>query len=279
MGAAMFGTVPLFSIALLNSGLEPEAVAFWRFATIAVLLAPTLIGMREGLRPLLWAVGGGAAMGLGWIGYVAALQHMPVAEASLLYMTYPFFAIAIATLIFQERTRIAHLVAAGLVLIAAATAWPATGAGGVPLSAVGLALLAPAAYGLILNIVSHRLKDLAPLRAVAAIGLGSALAIFPLLLCQPVEAVIPQQPSALAWMLGFSLVTALLPQTLYVLCAPHVGPARTAIAGSFELPSMFTIAVLAFGETITPAQIVSAALIVAAITIGAVNHPGKPAPR
>ena len=69
------------------------------------------------------------------------------------------------------------------------------------------------------------------------------------------------------------LATALVPQLLYTACSPVIGTARTAIAGSVELPVMFAIGWLAFDETLRPVQIVACAMVLGAILLTPARQP------
>jgi drug/metabolite transporter (DMT)-like permease len=42
-------------------------------------------------------------MGVGWVGYVRAVEIAPVSTAGILYMTYPVFTLLIAWLVFGDR--------------------------------------------------------------------------------------------------------------------------------------------------------------------------------
>ncbi len=57
------------------------------------------------------------------------------------------------------------------------------------------------------------------------------------------------------------------PQLIYSTFAPMIGSAKAAIVGSVELPTMFIVGWLAFGEQITPLQFLSGALVVTAIAM------------
>jgi drug/metabolite transporter (DMT)-like permease len=67
--------------------------------------------------------------------------------------------------------------------------------------------------------------------------------------------------------IGIGLGTALIPQLVYTVCSPRVGTARTAMAGSIELPVMFLIGWLAYGEALHPAQAAACALVLGAIAL------------
>lgn len=266
-GAILFGLTAYFGRALGEAGLAGPAIAAWRFGLAAVVLLPVLAlsSIRRG--EVLWALGGGALLGLGWIGYVEALRVLPVAEVAVLFMTYPFFTILFAAVIFRERPRGRSLVAAAIVLVAAAIATEPERIAAGP--AILFALAAPAAYGLLLNILARKLGGAPPLAAVASVALGALLGVAPLLPGVPVGALLPSSPSVWAGVLAAGVLTALLPQLLYVRFAPRVGAVRAAIAGSAELPAQVMCGVVAFGEPLTLSVAAAIALVLVAILVGA----------
>jgi drug/metabolite transporter (DMT)-like permease len=67
--------------------------------------------------------------------------------------------------------------------------------------------------------------------------------------------------------LGISLLAGLIPNILFSVAAPVIGSARAAMAGSMELPTMFVVGWLAFGEEINFLTAFAGALVLAAILI------------
>ena len=74
------------------------------------------------------------------------------------------------------------------------------------------------------------------------------------------------------------LGTALLPQFLYVISAPRIGPFRTAVAGSVELPCMVLLGLWLFDENPTPSEMLACALLVCASLLVAVSRQPKGQP-
>ena len=109
-----FGVVPYFSRGLSDQGIAPQAIAFFRYVITAVVLLPVLFGNLAAWRELLWGMAAGAAMGLGWSGYAAALKVAPASTVGVLYMTYPVFTVLISWLIFKDRITRRALIAAGM---------------------------------------------------------------------------------------------------------------------------------------------------------------------
>ena len=81
------------------------------------------------------------------------------------------------------------------------------------------------------------------------------------------QQIIPATSDALYLAIGIALCTATIPQLIYSTFAPKIGSAKAAIAGSVELPTMFIVGWLAFGEQITSLQLLSGVLVVTAIAM------------
>lgn len=266
-----FGLVPYFARTLTAEGMAAHAIAFFRYAFAAVVLLPFVWRARAKWRALVWGLVAGLGMGLGWIGYVRAVEIVPVSTAGILYMTYPVFTLMIAWLVFGDRPWPRAIVAALMILVAAAlaTSPEAVTPGQIP--ALLLSLSAPLGFGFGINVLVHKLTILDPLARLASASLGSVLGLLPLMAATPAAALFPG--SAPGWWLvaGIAFGSAFIPQLLYTVAAPVIGTARTAIAGSFELPTMFLIGWFAFGEPVGFLQWVACAIVISAIAL----TPGK----
>lgn len=271
VGASMaFGFVPYFARGLTDAGLAPFAVAFYRYFLVAALFFPLML--RALWNPVtrgaaLWGLGAGVVMGIGWVGYVRALQEVPVGTAGVIYMSYPVFTLVVAWGVFADRPSGRAMLAAGLILIAALVAGGAEAMGPAPLRPLILALAAPFGFGVGIAVLVHRLTVLQPLARLTVVCCGSVLGLLPLVLTVPADQVIP--PNRDAWLLvgGIALITALVPQLVYCVCSPMVGAARTAMAGAVELPMMFALGWVAYGEHLGTAQWVAGALVLGAIIL------------
>ncbi len=262
-----FGFVPYFSRGLTDQGLAPYAVAFYRYILAAIILLPAILKYRANWREIVWGMVAGAVMGLGWVGYVTALESVPASTVGVLYMTYPVFTIVIAWVLFGDHPTRRSLVAAGLIVIGAIIAGsPAS----VPLDQIPtllVSLAAPFGFGFGICVLVHRLSRIAPLARIASVSLGSVIGLAPLILTSEVGEVLPKGGSDWFLIVGIGLVTALIPQLIYTVCSPIIGATRTAVVGSIELPTMFAVGMLAFGEVITAAQAIACALVLGAIAM------------
>lgn len=262
-----FGFVPYFSRGLTDQGLAPYAVAFYRYILAAIVLLPALLKHRSKWREIVWGMGAGAVMGLGWVGYVTALETVPASTVGVLYMTYPVFTIVIAWALFGDQPTRRSLVAAGLIVFAAAIAGSPASVPPDQIPTLLVSLAAPFGFGFGICVLVHRLSRIAPLARIASISLGSVIGLAPLILSSEVVELLPKGGNDWFLIVGIGLVTALIPQLIYTVCSPVIGATRTAVIGSVELPTMFAVGALAFGEVITGAQAVACVLVLGAIAL------------
>ena len=262
-----FGLVPYFSRGLTEQGVAPYAVAFYRYIVAAIVLFPILIMHRKVWREITWGLSAGAVMGLGWIGYVTAVEKLPASTVGVLYMTYPVFTLVIAWALFADAPTRRAVLASGLIVVAAIIAGsPAS----VPIEHVPMLLMslaAPFGFGFGICVLVHRLSRIAPLARIASVSFGSILGLAPLIVSSEVVDLLPRERSDWLLIAGIGLVTALVPQLIYTVCSPVIGASQTAVVGSVELPTMFAVGLIAFGEAITAPQAIGCALVLGAIVI------------
>lgn len=267
LAAIGFGVVPYFAKSLTDAGMAAPAVAFSRFVIAAVLLLPFLALRRQDRVTTVWGVFAGAAMGLGWIGYVKSLAVVPVSTAGILYMTYPMFTLLVGWIGFGDRPGKRSSFAALLILAAAFIALSPALVGAAAIPSLLLALTAPLTFGIAINVLTRKLIALQPLSRLASVSLGSVLGLLPIVVTFEAAQLLPSGPAQWWQIGGIAVLSAMIPQLLYTVNAPKIGAARAAMVGSVELPTMILIGWLAFGESIGLMLLVAVALIIGAIVI------------
>lgn len=265
MSCFCFGTIPYFAKILIDSGMASYSIAFYRYGLSAVMLMPLLWVPREQLKTLAWGLLSGVSVGLGWIGFVYALRTVPVSTVGVLYMTYPVFTLLIGWIWFRDVPSKSAMTAALIVIMAALLASSPAAIDPRHLPAMLVSLSAPISFGFGINVLIHRLMPLKPIKRVAAFSTGASVSLIPLMMLAAPGSVTPQTAEGWWLVAGLALGTALLPQLLYVSFAPMIGAARSAMAGSVELPTMFIVSWFMLGETIGLAQWASCLLITLAI--------------
>jgi drug/metabolite transporter (DMT)-like permease len=132
-------------------------------------------------------------------------------------------------------------------------------------AAILLALAAPLSFGLSINVLARKLASLTPLGRMSIFALGASTGLLPLIATYPRAAVLPATPDQWLLALALGVVSALLPQLIYTIFVPKIGGAKAASLGSIELPTMFAIGWIAFGEAIGWREAVAGTLVLTAI--------------
>jgi drug/metabolite transporter (DMT)-like permease len=202
-------------------------------------------------------------MGTGWIVYVRTIDTADVAVAGVVQMTYPVFALVAAWLGFAVRPTSRSVTSSALVVVAAVVGLGVGARSGMS----PLLFAAPASFGFSVAVLTERLGRLDPFERLASVTVGASIAMSPLLLTLQRDQVVPTSIGAVGWVLALGAISALIPMIFYAAAAPVIGTARTAAAGAFELPTMFVIGSVLFGEAVRSRHLVAAAIIVAAIAL------------
>lgn len=271
--AVGFGLIPFFARSLTESGMAASAVTFLRWSLSAVILTPFLQLTRQKLTPVLWAMGAGVGLGLGWVAYVEALSSAPVSTVGVIYMTYPLFSVLGAWAIFGQRPQRKSILGAGLVTLAAVLALSPAAVGAGDIATLAVAFAAPISFGFTIVVLTERLGSLNPLERIWTVAVGAVVSTAPLFVSLPVDAMFPSDPNAWWLVLGMAAFTSLLPKLGYSISAPFVGSARTATAGAVELPTMFVVGWLALGEPFGLAEIAAGLVVLTAVLLTPTRPP------
>jgi len=269
MAAVGFGSVPYFAKTLTNSGMAAPAIAFYRYLLVAIVLSPFLLLGAKSRPATAWGILAGAAMGVGWSGYVKSIALIPVSTAGIVYMSYPVFTVMIAWLWFRQGFTSQSLASSAMILIAASlVSAPAQPPSGFERnSGLLFAFIAPVTFALAINILASKLDGIPPLSRVAGLALGAVIGLLPFVLPLAATEVLPNSASDWWIIVGICVVTALIPQFLYVINAPLIGATKSAMLGGIELPVMILIGWLAFDEEFGLKQLAAALLVLLSITL------------
>jgi len=265
--AVCFGLVPIFVRELQGLGTGPATIALYRYGFSVIFLLPFLPLEKHKRGGALQMAGAGCVLGLSLIGYLEALETAPVAAAGVVYMSYPVFAALFAFLLLRQALTWRSLAAAGLVVSAALLLLDPETLSPEVFRSLLWAIPAPVAFGFLVVVLSGLAGALsAAERTVCGLG-GSVIGLLPLAIQEGQGSVLPSTGAEWGLIVTMGLATALIPQILFSVACQKVGPMRTAAAGSFELPTMFLVGWLVFGEAIGFREIASAALVLSAILV------------
>lgn len=270
LGAVGFGLMPLFARTAYAEGLLPLSLLAWRFAIATLCLLPFAGRMLAARRDMLAAIAAGAFyMGVNLF-YFLALRELTVALTVLILFTYPLFTILLGWLVFRERLTWPNAMAALLVLLAALLILSPAGLGEhTNWSGIAMAFVPPVAYAIFIHIAAKRLAGMAVPVRLGGVFLGGLLAMLVLGLVLDGRIAVPATPLAWFATAGLALVSTVGALGLLLIGAAIAGAERAAIAGASELVMALLIGAIAFGESLEPAMLIGAGLIMVAITLAA----------
>ncbi|MCP4320019.1 MAG: hypothetical protein GY789_29575 [Hyphomicrobiales bacterium] len=188
-------------------------------------------------------------------------------------MTFPIFTTLISWIWFGEQPSRRAIIAALVVLVASMLVLGPSAIEPDHLSDLILALSAPLSFRFMLNVLTRQLTPMPPLARIASLASGAVIGPIPLVAWNELGLMLPK--SGVDWwlLIGMALATFLLPQLLYASFAPAIGPARTSMASSIELPTNFAVAWLAFEQIIGFVHWFACVLIIGAIVMTPARNP------
>jgi drug/metabolite transporter (DMT)-like permease len=312
VSAAAFGSGAFFVQPLYDAGMEPLAVLFWRFSTAALfgwgyllLSAPrrrSLFALSR-RRVLVLLLLGTLYVGNSYA-FIASLQVVSISLASIIAYLYPAIVAVMATRFVRRLEGRRAWIALGISIVGIALTVGGIPAGELPpLWGLALAFANPVIYASWI-ILQARLAgerpsggsrvvdevEIPPGDADVATDLGqegpdpspaaalmttATAAVYALLLLGSGGSLSPADVPATVWpaLLGLGLVaTAIAIQAFYA-SVKRVGGARASLISTVEPVYTVTLAVILFGESLTPMQIVGGALVISAVVLAETGRP------
>ena len=275
LAAIGFGASPVFAKLLSSTGTPPEVTSFYRFVLTAVLMLPFISLRLPRIGATIMGILAGAALGLGWVGFVIVLEQTTLITAGALYLTYPLFAVVFAGLMLSRVPGVRASMAALLAIGAAVVALRPDQWQQLNFEVALLGLAAPFGFGFAIAVLAGWLHVLNPLERLGSVGLGACLGLLPLILLRhPPDILIPAT-SNLALVIGLGAGTGLIPSFLYVVFAPRLGAVRSAFACSPELPTMAFFGWWLFQEAPLEHELAAAGVAILGVLMIAVSRGPK----
>ena len=313
VSAAAFGSGALFVQPLYDEGMEPLSVLFWRFST-AALFGWGFLLLSGSRRRSLFALSRRRVLVLLLLGalyvgnsyaFIASLQVVSISLASIIAYLYPAIVAVMATRFLRRLEGRRAWIALGISIVGIALT-----VGGIPdgqlppLWGLALAFANPVIYAswIILQArlagerptggarvvdeleippgdadVSTERDAPDPSPAAALMTTATAGVYAPLLLTTG-GALSPAAVPSAVWpaLLGLGLVaTAIAIQTFYA-GVKRVGGARASLISTVEPVYTVALAVILFGESLTPMQIAGGALVIFAVVLAETGRSDPP---
>lgn len=281
IGAASYGTNPVFAVPLYRDGMDPDSVLFFRYAlAIPLILGLMVFNKRREPDSLPLPLRGGLGRGflLALMGLLMAFSslflfqsynYMSAGIASTMLFVYPIMVAVIMALFFHERFSLRIAVCLCMALAGILLLYKGDGSATLSLRGTLLVMASSLSYALYIVGTSRRsLRDIPSLHLTLCVLLFGMLLFAGRLLWKGALLT----PTAEHWYLWFDVVAlAVFPTLISFLCTTAaiqlIGSTPTAILGAFEPVSAVVLGILFLGETLTLRDIAGMLLILVAVTL------------
>ncbi len=273
LSAASFGTIPLFSIPLLEAGMELPSVLIYRFAFGCLFMMGFLLWRRQTLH-IRW--GDGLRIAFLALMYACSAvclfqgyHYMPGGVATTLLFSYPVWTEVLLIAFCHQRLTVRIALAIGLAIGGVFLLGGIGQTDGIrSLTGVALELTSGLLYAVYMVIFPHmRIRKLPALKLNFYIFF---MAMLLLLLYASFTAGGIQPVSDGRSVLSLILL-GLLPTTVsnvtLVRSLTLIDSASVAILGAFEPLTAMTLGIAVMGEPLTPAVIIGFLLIISSVLI------------
>ncbi len=194
--------------------------------------------------------------GAGMLAYITSLRLTSIAHVAVIYAVVPFMTTALAWAMLHERPN-RDAVIASLAAFAGAVVMVGWGHDGT-LTGDALAFLMTIGMALMV-VIARRHPEIPTLPA------GITSAMLTVVCCLPFAQNLSPAPDQLLLLAGFGLVNSTLGFALFLLGSTRIAPIETALIGALEAPIAPLWVWLIFNETPSPATIVGATIVFAAV--------------
>lgn len=260
-----FSVSPILIQIAYAHGAAVSGVLAWRYLVATVLLVAIA---RRNLRrvPLRAALG---ALVLGALVYAldsalffGALERTSAPLASLVHYAHLVLVVGVAAMVGRERLTRRRLLAlvgifAGVALVGGAAVNPdALG--------IAMALGSAAAYAVYILLSDRLLRDADPMALAAYLTAGATTSFF---IAGGILGSLASVggPTGFACLVGAALVGSVFAVTSFLKGVRLMGPSTASLLVTVEVPVTIVLAAVVLGQHLTSAQLVGAAIVVAAI--------------
>lgn len=270
--AMAYGTNPLFSLNLINIGVDVNSILFYRFAVATLLMAIIMKSKGRSLKvegcPYWLLLGAGIVFALSSVTLYQSFLFMDAGIACSILFVYPILVAVFQSLFFRER---ASLLTYGCIIMALVGIFMLyNGEGEVKLSAVGMGLvgLSSLFYAIYIVGVDHTSLSKVSSGKLTFWSLVAGTFMF-LCFCGFGTDIHAPLPTLDFWLnaIGIGLVPTIIPILFINMAIKTIGPTYSAIMGALEPVTALVIGVCIFDETLTVRIVIGALLIFVAVTL------------
>ncbi len=274
--AVAFGTIPLFAVTAYSGGTNAITTAFLRFFIATLILYCILRFRKVPLsvdRKLL-----GRLSYISIAGYSAtcitlflSYEYISIGLATTMHFTYPAIVSVMSFFIFKEKLEPMKLFSLALsitgVYILAGSSEAAASIKGV------IAALASGVFYSIytIELARQEIKSMEGLLLTFYVCLFSSSAVF-IFGAATGMLVFTIKLSGMLSILGLALICTVFAILLYYKAIQSIGPSDTAILSTFEPVTGVLLAILVFGEKLSPVTAIGSLFIIASVLFFSYNR-------
>lgn len=279
ISSATFGMIALFSIPLMEQGMNIESILFYRFMISAIVMGAICVYRKESFKVLPNQIIPLLALGVLYaitsLLLILSYKWIPSGIATTIHFLYPVLVSVIMTLFFKEKSSFALFGATIMSLIGVVLlCWSDT----ANIQTMGLLTASMTILSYALYIVGvNQTKTGREMKAEPLtfyVLLVSALLFMVYGLATSKIHAIPEY-SALIRLIGLAVLPTVISDLALVLAIKHIGSTITSILGSMEPLVAMCIGVLYFSESFTGYTLLGAALIILAVCL-VISRSAKP---
>lgn len=272
IAAMSYGTNPLFSLNLINMGVDVNSILFYRFAVATVLMGLIMMAKRRSVKvkdcPFWLIFGAGIVFALSSVTLYQSFLFMDAGIACSILFVYPILVAVFQTIFFHER---ASLLTYGCIAMALFGIFMLYhGEGEVKLSAIGMGLVALSSlcYAIYIVGVDHTVLSNVSSGKLTFWSLVAGTVLF-FAFCGFGTSLHAPLPTLAFWVnaIGIGLVPTIIPILFINMAIKTIGPTYSAIMGALEPVTALCIGVCVFDETLTVRIVIGALLIFIAVTL------------
>lgn len=272
LAAMAYGTNPLFSLDLINMGIDVNSILFYRFAVATVLMAIIMKAKGRSLKvtgcPPWLLFGAGIVFALSSVTLYQSFLFMDAGIACSILFVYPILVAVFQSIFFHERASLLTYACIAMALFGIFMLYH--GDGEVKLSAVGMGLvvLSSLCYAIYIVGVNHTTLTNVSSGKLTFWSLVAGTLMF-FVFCGCGVSLHAPLPTIEFWVnaVGIGLVPTIIPILFINMAIKTIGPTYSAIMGALEPVTALCIGVCVFDEKLTVRIAIGALLIFVAVTL------------
>lgn len=272
LSSATFGLIPLFTLPLIESGMDMQSILFFRFAISAVLMLAVAKLQKKSLKLSFREFVTLVFLGLCYAATAAMLIHsyeyLSSGMATTIHFLYPVVVALVMTIFFKEPS--SFRLFAGIIMAVSGVVMLCSVGGFGNLSITGLTLA-------LSTTVTYALYIVGTGRTCAASLDGHVVTFYVLLFGAFIFGIttlhseawidLPETKSDIINLALLALIPTLVSDLTLVLAIQRIGSTATAVLGALEPLTAVLIGVFVFGEAMTALSVSGIVMIIAAVTL------------